>query len=82
MDAVRGDFLGLPHGITPAEITANDNWSVDPLRAVNALYEGGGSFCGFGTDVNKGDSGLHKQQAFEDFFCKKIAIFHHENMSV
>ena len=37
MDGVRGDFLGPPHGTTPAAVIANKNLNWDPLRAVNTL---------------------------------------------
>ena len=37
MDDVRGDFLGPPHGTTPAAVIANKNLNLDPLRAVNTL---------------------------------------------
>ena len=32
MDDVRGDFLGPPHGTTPAAVIGN---KIDPLRAVS-----------------------------------------------
>ena len=35
MDDVRGDFLGPPHGTTPAAVIG------DPLRAVNILMRKG-----------------------------------------
>ena len=34
MDDVQGDFLGPPHGTTPAAVIANKN-KTDPLRAVS-----------------------------------------------
>ena len=37
MDDVRGDFLGPPHGTTPATVIANKNLNRDPLRAVNTF---------------------------------------------
>ena len=38
MDDVRGDFLGPPHGTTPAAVIANKNKTeIDPLRAVSIL---------------------------------------------
>ena len=36
MDNVRGDFIGPPHGTTPAAVIGNKN-KTDPLRAVNIL---------------------------------------------
>ena len=36
MDDVRGDFLGPPHGTTPAAVTAKKYYS-DSLRAVSIL---------------------------------------------
>ena len=40
MDDVRGDFLGPPHGTTPAAVIAN-KIKTDPLRAVNILMRKG-----------------------------------------
>ena len=34
MDDVRGRFLGLPHGTTPAAVTTNKNIKMSSLRAV------------------------------------------------
>ena len=41
MDDVRGDFLGPPHGTTPAAVIANKNQNLDPLRAANTLMRKG-----------------------------------------
>ena len=40
MDDVREDFLGPPHGTTPAAVIANKNVTY-PLRAVNILMRKG-----------------------------------------
>ena len=43
MDDVRGDFLGPPHGTTPAAVIANKTQRFDPLEAVKTLrgrYDG------------------------------------------
>ena len=37
MDDVRGDFLGPPHGTTPAAVIANKIEKFDPLEAVKAF---------------------------------------------
>ena len=37
---VRGDFLGPPHGTTPAAVIANKK-NLDPLRAVNTSMSKG-----------------------------------------
>ena len=34
MDDVRGDFLGPPHGTTPAAVIANKIYLLDPSEAV------------------------------------------------
>ena len=41
MDDVREDFLGPPHGTTPAAVIANKNQNLDPLRAANTLMRKG-----------------------------------------
>ena len=41
MDDVRVDFLGPPHGTTPATVIANKNLNRDPLRAVNTFMRKG-----------------------------------------
>ena len=37
MDDVRGDFLGPPHGTTPAAVIANKIYKFDPLGTVKAF---------------------------------------------
>ena len=44
MDDVRGDFLGPPHGTTPAAVIANKN-NLDPLEAVKHLKREDGPYC-------------------------------------
>ena len=39
MDDVRGDFLGPPHGTTPAAVIANKIYLLDPLEAVKTFKE-------------------------------------------
>ena len=39
MDDVRGRFLGLPHGTTPAAVTTNKIYKIVPLRAVKNSKE-------------------------------------------
>ena len=39
MDDVRGDFLGPPHGTTPAAVIANKIKLLDPLEAVKKFNE-------------------------------------------
>ena len=39
MDDVRGDFLGPPHGTTPAAVITNKIKSLDPLAAVK-IFKG------------------------------------------
>ena len=41
MDDVRGCFLGLPHGTTPAAVTTNKILKGVPLRAVKAFKRKG-----------------------------------------
>ena len=40
MDDVRVDFLGPPHGTTPAAVITNEN-KTDPVRAVSILMRKG-----------------------------------------
>ena len=54
MDDLRGDFLGPPHGTTPAAIIANKNQNLDPLRAANTLMR---KVMGFGFDWPSGSRG-------------------------
>ena len=38
MDDVRGDFLGPPHGTTPAAVIANKNKLVNVILYLNRLF--------------------------------------------
>ena len=43
MDDVRGSFLGLPHGTTPAAMTTNKNIKMSPFKSSENIQkkEGG-----------------------------------------
>ena len=45
MDDVRRDFLGPPHGTTPAAVIANNKKLLDPLEAVKHLKREDGPYC-------------------------------------
>ena len=42
MDDVRGRFLGLPHGTTPAPVTTNKNIKMSVNSSENIQNKGGG----------------------------------------
>ena len=47
MDDVRGLFLGMPHGTTPAAVTTNNNIIMSSLKSSGDLQkkEGGPDSC-------------------------------------
>ena len=48
MDDVRGDFLGPPHGTTPAAVIAN-KIKLRSFKSSEHIFEkGGGPYRGFG----------------------------------
>ena len=48
MDDVRGDFLGPPHGTTPAAVIANKNKQRSFKSSEHTVEKGDGPYRGFG----------------------------------
>ena len=48
MDDVRGLFLGMPHGTTPAAVTKNKNIIMSSFKSSgNIQKKESGPYCGF-----------------------------------
>ena len=51
MDDVRGRFLGLPHGTTPAAVTINKNIKMSSFKSSENIYKKEG-----GPDISVSDN--------------------------
>ena len=52
MDDVRGRFLGLPHGTTPAAVTTNKNIKMSSFKSSeNIQKKEGGPDCFYQNDI-------------------------------
>ena len=78
MDGVRGRFLGLPHGTTPAAVTTNKNIKMSSFKSSEYIQKKEGGPDIFVSDNQSSSVTLNElAKVFMAFMYQLISIINH-----